>query len=91
MASTEGGVDIEEVAEHNPEKIIKEWVDPIPGHTTLPGKESGFPTRSRRQCFKKKWSSLSWPCMRPMTLLMPSQFEIKPGIKKPQMTKDFWQ
>jgi len=31
MASTEGGVDIEEVAEHNPEKIIKEWVDPSLG------------------------------------------------------------
>jgi succinyl-CoA synthetase beta subunit len=28
MASTEGGMDIEEVAEHTPEKIIKEWVDP---------------------------------------------------------------
>ncbi|MFC4870780.1 ADP-forming succinate--CoA ligase subunit beta [Negadavirga shengliensis] len=28
MASTEGGMDIEEVAEHSPEKIIKEWVDP---------------------------------------------------------------
>ncbi|MDN5205369.1 ADP-forming succinate--CoA ligase subunit beta [Fulvivirgaceae bacterium BMA10] len=28
MASTEGGMDIEEVAEKTPEKIIKEWVDP---------------------------------------------------------------
>jgi succinyl-CoA synthetase beta subunit len=28
MASTEGGMDIEEVAEKHPEKIIKEWVDP---------------------------------------------------------------
>lgn len=31
MASTEGGVDIEEVAEKSPEKIIKEWVDPNVG------------------------------------------------------------
>lgn len=31
MASTEGGMDIEEVAEHSPEKIIKEWVDPRVG------------------------------------------------------------
>jgi succinyl-CoA synthetase beta subunit len=31
MASTEGGVDIEEVAEHHPEKIIKVPVDPIIG------------------------------------------------------------
>lgn len=28
MASTEGGMDIEEVAEKHPEKIIKEWIDP---------------------------------------------------------------
>jgi succinyl-CoA synthetase beta subunit len=31
MASTEGGVDIEEVAHHTPEKIIKVWVNPIQG------------------------------------------------------------
>jgi succinyl-CoA synthetase beta subunit len=31
MASTEGGVEIEEVAEHTPEKIVKEWVDPAVG------------------------------------------------------------
>ena len=31
MASTEGGMDIEEVAEHTPEKIIKEWIDPAVG------------------------------------------------------------
>lgn len=31
MASTEGGVDIEEVSEHSPEKIIKVSVDPATG------------------------------------------------------------
>jgi succinyl-CoA synthetase beta subunit len=31
MASTEGGVEIEEVAEHNPEKIIRVAVDPATG------------------------------------------------------------
>ena len=31
MASTEGGVDIEEVALHHPEKIIKISVDPVMG------------------------------------------------------------
>ena len=31
MASTEGGVDIEEVAEKTPEKIVKEWIDPAVG------------------------------------------------------------
>jgi succinyl-CoA synthetase beta subunit len=31
MASTEGGVDIEEVAAKTPEKIFKEWIDPAVG------------------------------------------------------------
>lgn len=31
IVSTEGGMEIEEVAEHTPEKIIKEWVDPRVG------------------------------------------------------------
>lgn len=31
IASSEGGVNIEEVAEHHPEKIVKEWIDPAVG------------------------------------------------------------
>jgi succinyl-CoA synthetase beta subunit len=31
MASTEGGMDIEEVAQHHPEKILREWIDPLTG------------------------------------------------------------
>jgi succinyl-CoA synthetase beta subunit len=31
MASTEGGMDIEEVAKSHPEKILREWVDPLTG------------------------------------------------------------
>jgi succinyl-CoA synthetase beta subunit len=31
MASTEGGMDIEKVAEETPDKIIKVWVDPLDG------------------------------------------------------------
>ncbi|HSD21634.1 MAG TPA: ADP-forming succinate--CoA ligase subunit beta [Anaeromyxobacter sp.] len=31
MASTEGGVDIEEVAQSHPEKILREWIDPLTG------------------------------------------------------------
>jgi succinyl-CoA synthetase beta subunit len=33
MFSTEGGVDIEEVAEHSPEKLIRHHVDPLEGLT----------------------------------------------------------
>jgi succinyl-CoA synthetase beta subunit len=31
MASTEGGVDIEEVAKRTPEKILREWISPLTG------------------------------------------------------------
>jgi len=31
MASTEGGVDIEEVAHKTPEKILREWISPLTG------------------------------------------------------------
>ncbi len=37
MASQEGGVDIEEVAEHSPEKIIKVIVDPVMGWCSFHG------------------------------------------------------
>jgi len=33
MASSEGGMDIEEVAAHTPEKIHKIWIDPVAGLT----------------------------------------------------------
>jgi len=39
MASTEGGVDIEEVAEKSPEKIIKEHVDPALGFQPWQGRK----------------------------------------------------
>ena len=31
MVSTEGGMDIEEVAAHTPQKIVREWMDPATG------------------------------------------------------------
>jgi len=39
MASTEGGMDIEEVAEKHPEKIIKEHVDPLLGFQAWQGRK----------------------------------------------------
>ncbi len=42
MASTEGGVEIEEVAEHSPEKIIKTLVDPTVGLKSFQAREMGF-------------------------------------------------
>ncbi|MEO8211191.1 MAG: ADP-forming succinate--CoA ligase subunit beta, partial [bacterium] len=39
MASTEGGVEIEKVAEETPEKIIKVWVDPAVGLLSYQARE----------------------------------------------------
>ena len=39
MASTEGGVDIEEVAEKTPEKIVKEHIDPAMGFQAWQGRK----------------------------------------------------
>jgi succinyl-CoA synthetase beta subunit len=41
MVSTEGGVEIEKVAEKSPEKIIKKWIHPEDGLTTNQAKKLG--------------------------------------------------
>jgi len=41
MVSTEGGIEIEKVAEESPEKIIKEWIHPETGLTTDQSKKLG--------------------------------------------------
>ncbi|WP_426417547.1 ADP-forming succinate--CoA ligase subunit beta [Aestuariirhabdus sp. LZHN29] len=42
MASTEGGVEIETVAEETPEKILKAEIDPLVGAQAYQGRELGF-------------------------------------------------
>ncbi|ATB39121.1 succinate--CoA ligase subunit beta [Cystobacter fuscus] len=42
MASREGGVEIEEVAEKHPEKILREAVDPIAGFQDFQGRKLAF-------------------------------------------------
>lgn len=42
MASTEGGVEIEKVAEETPEKIIKVWIDPATGLLSYQARELAF-------------------------------------------------
>lgn len=42
MASTEGGVEIEKVAEETPEKILKTIIDPIAGAQPYQGRELAF-------------------------------------------------
>jgi succinyl-CoA synthetase beta subunit len=42
MASTEGGVEIEKVAEETPEKIIKVWIDPAAGLMSYQARELAY-------------------------------------------------
>jgi succinyl-CoA synthetase beta subunit len=42
MASEAGGMDIEEVAASTPEKIIKQWVDPIVGYQPFMGRNLAY-------------------------------------------------
>ena len=42
MASTEGGMEIEKVAEEMPEKIVKVWIDPTIGFQGFHGRELAF-------------------------------------------------
>jgi succinyl-CoA synthetase beta subunit len=52
MASTEGGVEIETVAEETPEKIIKEWVDPLIGLQGFQARKIAFGLGLEGQAFK---------------------------------------
>jgi succinyl-CoA synthetase beta subunit len=63
MASSEGGMDIEEVAHKTPEKILKVFIDPLVGMTDAQGKELasgiGIPAASQAQAvdvFKKLYT-----------------------------------
>lgn len=53
MASTEGGMDIEEVAENTPEKIIKEWIDPRVGLQGFQARKVAFKLGLEGKAFKE--------------------------------------
>jgi len=52
MASTEGGVEIEKVAEETPEKIIKEWIDPAVGIQPYQARKLAFGLGLEGNAFK---------------------------------------
>jgi succinyl-CoA synthetase beta subunit len=52
MASTEGGVEIEKVAEETPEKIIKIWVEPSIGFQAFQARELAFGLGLEGKAFK---------------------------------------
>ncbi len=53
MASTEGGMDIEEVAEKTPEKIVKEWIDPAIGLQPFQARKVAFGLGVEGKAFKE--------------------------------------
>lgn len=53
MASTEGGMDIEEVATNTPEKIIKEWIDPAVGLQGFQARKVAFALGLEGNAFKE--------------------------------------
>lgn len=80
MASTEGGMDIEEVAEHSPEKIIKEWIDPSVGLQGFQARKVAFKLGLEGNAFKEmvKFITALYAAYEGTDS---SQFEINPVLK----------
>jgi succinyl-CoA synthetase beta subunit len=80
MASTEGGMDIEEVAEKTPEKIIKEWVDPKVGLQAFQARKVAFKLGLEGNAFKEmvKFITALYAAYEGTDS---SQFEINPVLK----------
>ena len=53
MVSTEGGVEIEKVAEETPEKIIKIWVDPLLGIKRFQANQLAYGLKLKDTAFKE--------------------------------------
>jgi succinyl-CoA synthetase beta subunit len=94
MASTEGGMDIEEVAEKHPEKIIKEHVDPLMGFQAWQGRKVaaalGLKGDLAGQCAKllagvyKTW----WECDASMVEINPLCICVGPDSKEKLIAVD---
>ncbi|MEP2294846.1 ADP-forming succinate--CoA ligase subunit beta, partial [Algoriphagus sp.] len=80
MASTEGGMDIEEVAEHTPEKIMKEWIDPKVGLQPFQARKVAFALGLSGNAFKEmvKFITALYAAYEGTDS---SQFEINPVLK----------
>jgi len=80
MASTEGGMDIEEVAEHTPEKIFKEWIDPTVGLQPFQARKIAFALGLSGNAFKEMVKFLD-ALYRAYVDTDSSMFEINPVLK----------
>ncbi len=80
MASTEGGMDIEEVAVNHPEKIIKEWIDPKVGLQGFQIRKIAFKLGLTGNAFKEMVKFIA-ALYRAYEATDSSQFEINPVLK----------
>jgi len=78
--TTEGGMDIEEVAESNPEKIYKEWVDPATGLLPFQARKIAFNLGLSGQAFKEMVRFVN-ALYRAYDETDSSMFEINPVLK----------
>jgi succinyl-CoA synthetase beta subunit len=80
MASTEGGMDIEEVAEHSPEKIFKEWIDPSVGLQPFQARKVAFALGLSGDAFKEMVKFIN-SLYKAYVETDSSMFEINPVLK----------
>ncbi len=80
IASTEGGMDIEEVAEHTPDKIFKEWIDPAVGLQGFQARKVAFQLGLSGAAFKDFVSFLP-KLYKAYQASDASQFEINPLLR----------
>ena len=80
VASTEGGMDIEEVAEKHPEKIIREWVDPAVGLQGFQARKLAFQLGCEGEAFKEMVKFIT-NLYKAYEATDSSQFEINPVLK----------
>lgn len=80
MASTEGGMDIEEVAHNTPEKIVKEWVDPTVGLQGFQARKVAFALGLEGNAFKEMVSFIQ-SLYKAFVDIDASLFEINPVLK----------
>ncbi len=80
MASTEGGMNIEEVAEKHPEKIVKEWIDPAIGLQAFQARKVAFALGLSGNAFKEMVKFIHSLYTAYMGLDA-SMFEINPVLK----------
>ncbi len=80
MASTEGGMDIEDVAANTPEKIIKEWIDPTVGLQPFQARKIAFALGLTGNAFKEMVKFI-FSLYKAYEATDSSMFEINPVLK----------